>query len=138
MKNGKTLTLVKMGCDFFDGDRINQLSDCENYRIETRKDLVKGKDGNEYFLSFGGYDKRRTRYTNKRTGARLKHPVDEVVLENALHIDTMFENDKGAWRNSRLESELCDMDLTYTKADILKAVNYISCDNYTAIEIVKR
>ena len=138
MKNGKTLTLVKMGCDFFDGDRINQLSDCENYRIETRKNLVKGKDGNEYFLSFGGYNKRRTRYTNKRTGAPLKHPVYEVVLENALHIDTEFENEKGAWCNCKLEAELCEMGLTFTKADILKAVNYISADNYTEIEIVDR
>ena len=138
MKNGKTLTLVKMGCDFWKGDRINQLSDCENYRIETRTERIKGKDGNEYFLSFGGYDKRRTRYTNKRTGAQLKHPVDEIVLENALHIDTMYENDEGAWRNIRLESELSDMNLTYTKADILKAVNYISVDNYTAVAIVDR
>lgn len=138
MKNGKTLTLVKMGCDFFNGDRINQLSDCENYRIETRTELVKGKDGNEYFLSFGGYDKRRTRYTNKRTGAPLKHPVYEVVLENALHIDTEFENEKGAWCNCKLEEELCEMGLTFTKADILKAVNYISCDNYAEIEIVDR
>ena len=138
MKNGKTLTLVKMGCDFFNGDRINQLSDCENYRIETRKNLVKGKDGNEYFLSFGGYDKRRTRYTNKRTGAQLKRPVDEVVLENALHIDTQFDDENGSWRNCNLESELCEMGLTFTKADILKAVNYISADNYTEIEIVGR
>ena len=138
MKNGKTLTLVKMGCDFFNGDRINQLSDCENYRIETRKNLVKGKDGNEYFLSFGGYDKRRTRYTNKRTGAQLKRPVDEVVLENALHIDTEFDNENRSWRNCKLEAELCEMGLTFTKADILKAVNYISADNYTEIEIVDR
>lgn len=138
MKNGKTLTLVKMGCDFFNGARINQLSDCENYRIETRKDLVKGKDGNEYFLSFGGYDKRRTRYTNKRTGAQLKHPVDEVVLENALHIDTEFDNANGSWRNCQLEADLREMGLTFTKADILKAVNYISADNYTEIEIVDR
>lgn len=138
MKNGKTLTLVKMGCDFWSDDRINQLSDCENYRIETRKDLVKGKDGNEYFLSFGGYDKRRTRYTNKRTGAQLKHPVDEVVLENALHIDTEFDNANGSWRNCKLEADLCEMGLTFTKADILKAVNYISADNYTEIEIVDR
>ena len=138
MKNGKTLTLVKMGCDFFNGDRINQLSDCENYRIETRKNLVKGKDGNEYFLIFGGYDKRRTRYTNKRTGAQLKRPVDEVVLENALHIDTEFDDENGSWRNCKLESELCEMGLTFTKADILKAVNYISADNYTEIEIVGR
>ena len=137
MKNGKTLTLVKMGRDFWH-DRIRQLSDCENYRIETRTELVNGKDGNKYFLSFGGYDKRRTRYTNKRTGAQLKHPVYEVVLENALSIDTQFENDEGAWRNSRLEAELGDMNLTYTKADILKAVNYISADNYTAVEIVDR
>ena len=138
MKNGKTLTLVKMGCDFWSDDRINQLSDCENYRIETRRDLVKGKDGNEYFLSFGGYNKRRTRYTNKRTGAQLKHPVDEVVLENALHIDTECENANGSWRNCKLEAELCEMGLTFTKADSLKAVNYISCDNYTEIEIVDR
>ena len=138
MKNGKTLTLVKMGCDFFNGDRINQLSDCENYRIETRKNLVKGKDGNEYFLSFGGYDKRRTRYTNKRTGAQLKRPVDEVVLENALHIDTEFDDENGSWCNCKLESELCEMGLTFTKSDILKAVNYISADNYTEIEIVDR
>ena len=138
MKNGKTLTLVKMGCDFPNGDRINQLSDCENYRIETRKNLVKGKDGNEYFLIFGGYGKRRTRYTNKRTGAQLKRPVDEVVLENALHIDTEFDDENGSWRNCKLESELCEMGLTFTKADILKAVNYISADNYTEIEIVDR
>ena len=138
MKNGKTLTLVKMGCDFFNGDRINQLSDCENYRIETRKNLVKGKDGNEYFLSFGGYDKHRTRYTNKRNGAQLKRPVDEVVLENAIHIDTEFDDENGSWRNCKLESELCEMGLTFTKSDILKAVNYISADNYTEIEIVDR
>ena len=138
MKNGKTLTLVKMGCDFWHDDRIRQLSDCENYRVETRKNLVKGKDGNEYFLSFGGYDKRRTRYTNKRTGAQLKHPVDEVVLENALHIDTEFENENGSSRNCKLEEYLRSMNLTYTKADILKAVNYISVDNYTAVDIVDR
>ena len=138
MKNGKTLTLVKFGCDFWNDERIRQLSDCENYRIGTRKELVKGKDGNEYFLSFGGYDKRRTRYTNKRTGAPLKHPVDEVVLENALHIDTQFDNEYGSWRNSELEAELRNMNLTYTKSDILKAVNYISADNYTAVEIVDR
>ena len=138
MKNGKTLTLVKMGWDFWNGDRIRQLSDCENYRIETRKELVKGKDGNEYFLSFGGYDKRRTRYTNKRTGAPLKHPVYEVVLENALHIDTEFDNENGSWRNCKLEEDLHNMNLTYTKSDILKAVNYISADNYTEIEIVDR
>ena len=138
MKNGKTLTLVKMGCDFWNDDKIRQLSDCENYRIETRKELIKGKDGNEYFLSFGGYDKRRTRYTNKRTGAPLKHPVYEVVLENALHIDTEFDNENGSWRNIKLEAELNNMDLTYTKFDILKAVNYISADNYAEIEIVDR
>ena len=79
-----------------------------------------------------------TRYTNKRTGAQLKHPVDEVVLENALHIDTEFDDENGSWRNCKLESELCEMGLTFTKADILKAVNYISADNYTEIEIVDR
>lgn len=132
----KTLTLTKMGCDFFAGDDSVKTSDCENYRIETRTELVNGKDGNDYFLSFGRYEKREIRY-NRRKGAPLKHPVVEVTQRNALHVDTEFENERGAWRNIDLERELCELNLTYTKADILKAVNFISADTYTDVEIIE-
>lgn len=134
----KTLTLVKMGCDFWEDDIINTLSDCENYRIETRKELVKGKDGNNYFLSFGTYSRRITRKTNKRTGKQLKNPVEEIVNSNALRIDTSFDNEEGSWCNWKLEEQLNKFNLSFTKEDILTAVNYISCDNYTSVEIVER
>lgn len=132
----KTLYLVKMGCDFFEDDRICSLSDCGNYRIETRRDMVRGKDGRDYFLSFSTYTQRRTRHENKRTGKPLKNPVVEIVRENALAIDTQFEDERGAWRNAKIEKDIYDMGLTFNKADILKAVNYISADVYDNIEIL--
>ena len=36
MKNGKTLTLVKMGCDFFNGDRINSADNYTEIEIVDR------------------------------------------------------------------------------------------------------
>ena len=135
---GKTLTLVKMGCDFFEGDRVCGLSDCGNYRIETRTGRISAKNGREYFLSFGTYTRYNYRKTNKRTGAPLKKEVKEIDLENALYIDTEFEDAAGCWCDLKLEQEINNMRLSFTKADILKAVNSFSSEQYTEIEIVNR
>jgi hypothetical protein len=53
-----------------------------------------------------------------------------------LHIDTEFENDNGCWADLTFEKEVTDMKLSYTKADILKAVNYISVKQYSKIVLV--
>lgn len=134
----KTLYLEKRGCDFFHYDPIEKLSDVGNYRVCTPTASVIGKDGNTYFLEFGRYNKRRIRTTNKRTGAKLKHPVIETVMVNALHIDTCFSDNNGSWRNCKLENELSNKNYTYTLADILKAVNDISVDKYGNIEFIDR
>lgn len=131
------LYLEKRGCNFWQHDKINEISDVGNYRVCTLSECVRGKDGNIYLLEFTQYDRKRTRATNKRTGAPLKHPVTETVLENALYIHTQFHDAEGmCWRNCKLENQLDDKNYIYTLADILNAVNDISIDRYTAIEFV--
>ena len=136
----KILYLEKRGCNFFKGDRANKLSDIGNYRVCTPSANVEGKDGRMYFLEFTHYDKKRVRDYNLRTGAPLKKRIVEVTCENALGINTQF-NEKingidGAWRNVTMEKELDKMDFRYTKYDILTVVNMISVDTYVDIEFV--
>lgn len=133
MKN-KTLILVKMGCDFFANDCRE--SDIGNYRVETRGGLVSGKDGRKYFLSFSHCERYETRTANKRTGKPLKNPVRELRNNNGLHVDTEYDDENGSWRNCKLESELWNMDLPYSKIGILQAVNHISADHYSEVEII--
>jgi hypothetical protein len=77
MKN--TLFLECRGCYFFESDRINTLSDVGNYRVGVYKNQVTAADGRKFTLEFGSYPKYQTRYTNKRTGKPLMHPVRELV-----------------------------------------------------------
>lgn len=137
----KTLYLERRGCDFFEGDSISNFSDVGNYRVGIYKNRIQAKDGNAYILEFGGWDRKKTRYTSLRTGKPLKHPKTEVIQRNALHIDTEFEkpDEKGriaSWRNSRLECEMNSKGYPFTKAGILAAVNDISVDRYDKIVII--
>lgn len=136
MEIKNTLFLECRGCYFFNGDKINTLSDVGNYRVGAYDRKIHGKDGRDYVLEFGSYDRREMRYNHKKTGAPLKHPKYEIVLENALHIDTEFENGRGAWRDSNLEKEIHDKKRTYTRENILKTVNEISEKQYAKIVLV--
>lgn len=137
MKNfNNTLFLECRGCYFFDGDKITGLSDVGNYRIGAYTNEIRAKNGKNYVLEFRATTLRALRKTNKRTGKPLKNPVVEITQENALHIDTQFENTNGCWADLTLEKEITDMKLSYTKADILTAVNYISVKQYSKIVLV--
>lgn len=137
MKNfEKTLFLDCRGCYFFDKDKITGLSDVGNYRIGAYTNEIKAKNGKNYVLEFSSTTRRALRKTNKRTGKPLKNPVIEITQENALYIDTEFENAAGCWTDLVLEKEIADMKLSYTKADILTAVNYISVKQYSKIVLV--
>lgn len=132
---GKTLYLEKRGCNFWNDARIKEFSDVGNYRVGVYDYSIHGKDGNDYILEFGSYNKMKTRYESK-TGKPLKHPKTEILLENALHVDTQHENEKGCWRNCKLELDLNEKNYTFTLENILKAVNDISADEYTAIDFI--
>ena len=132
----KTLYLEKRGCDFWKDDKINNISDVGNYRVGSYDYSIKGKDGNNYILEFTNWDRYIYRKTNKRTGEPLKHEVKEILLINALHVDTEFENERGTWANLKLESKLHEKPILYTLENILKVVNEISVDHYDKVEFV--
>ena len=140
---GKTLVLEKRGGDFYTAE-MREASDVGNYRVGVYDYSVKGKDGRDYIIEFGECTHYNWRKTHKVTGKPLKHEIREVIVSYGLHLDTQYERDevdertgrkwKSAWRNSKLEQEVWDMHLPYTLENILKVVNYISADEYTAVE----
>lgn len=130
------LYLECRGCYFWENDPITKISDVGNYRIGSYDYSIPGKDGINYILEFGYYDRHESRTTNKRTGKPLKKPLYELVLPGALHINTQHENEKGCWRNCALEKQIHDKKLTYTKANILKVVNEISTKQFDHIILV--
>jgi hypothetical protein len=142
MMNNNVLFLECRGCPFMKGDKIAKLSDVGNYRVGVYSHRIKAKDGNEYILEFGSYDRKETIYTNSRTGKPLKHPKCEVVLENALHISTEYETLDSkkiglAFGNCKLEKQIHDKkEYLFTKSDILKVVNSISKKQYSKIVLV--
>lgn len=119
-----TLIFTARGCDF----QNRQESDVNNYRIVTS--IIDKKDRVLYVEFSRGC---RFRFNNMRTGKPLKKPT--LVTEWALHIGTQFDDDRGSWRDLNLEKEIRKAELSYTKADILKAINMISKTQYSAIEI---
>ena len=134
------LTLERRGCNFFKGDNINNFSDVGNYRVGVYTYSIKGKDGRDYMVEFGKCTHYRYRNTHKVTGHyryRNTHKVTgrEVIVEYGLHLDTQFEDGRGCRRNRKLEREVWEMHLPYTKEGILTAVNYISARKYDGIVI---
>jgi len=122
------LTFERRGCDFFKGDNINNFSDVGNYRVGVYTYSIKGKDGRDYIIEFGKSTHYRYRNTHKVTGR-------EVIVKYGLHLDTQFEDGLGCRRNRKLEREVWEMHLPYTKEGILTAVNYISARKYDGIVI---
>lgn len=135
MKNA--LFLECRGCYFADNDKIGTMSDVGNYRVGSYDNSIVLKDGRHFILEFGCYTRREMRYTHKITGAPLKHPKYEIVLENALHIDTQYDDEEGlSFRDLKIEKEIHDKKLTYTKENILKIVNELSVHHYNNLVLV--
>ena len=133
--NGKNyLLLERMGCEM-----MNDVPGCDvgNYRVRTQGENIPGKDGRTYFLEFRHWAKWQRRRISKRGGKTLKHPVDEIVNENALAIDTQFTTKTGSWRALALEQQIYERDFSYTMRDILNVTNEISTEHFDAIKWVE-
>lgn len=132
-----TLFLEMRGCNFWEDSKEAILSDVGNYRVGSYNNSIIGKDGIAYIVEFGQYDRYTYRKTNKRTGAPLKKEVRELVKECALRIDTQYDTPDGlSYRNSKLEKEISDLLLSYTKENILKVINIISEKQYDNIVLL--
>lgn len=130
------LQFERRGCEFFAGDPDNEESDIGNYRITTPGEIVPGKDGRMYCLEFSCVDRYQYRRTNKRTGAKLKTPVRELVMTCAAVLRSEFTDDRGCWANLAMESEFRATPRKYTEKNILDWVKSISAVQYGRIEYV--
>lgn len=125
----KTLLLQKRGADFNQYATHMNFSDIGNYRVVT-KERITDKSGKKLFIEF--IHGACWRFTNKRTGKPLKHP--KIQHYKKLYINTEFETKDGCFRDLEAEKEISGLNLLYTKAGILEAVNRISSEHYTEIE----
>jgi len=138
----KTLELEGRGCNFWSGDDIAESSDVGNYRVCTFGKL-KMKDGREMFLEFTQADHWKVRYQNKRTGARLKHPVTETIIRHGLFANTEYERPEkcgnreymASFRDLNMERAIHEMHLPYTRESILRVVNMYAVEQFDRVEI---
>jgi hypothetical protein len=90
-----------------------------------------------YFLEFSLWrDRKQIRHTHKTTGKPLKHAKFDIINRCGMAIDTEYTDGRGSWRNCTLEEKINEKNYSYTQADILKAVNEISTNNYTKIVFI--
>lgn len=134
MKN--ILRLEARGCDFIKNSPDAIFSDLGNYRLFAPEiDAKNGKK--EYQIEFTLWRNRgHFRTINKRTSKLLKKPIFEIDIPLGLSINTYFIADDGCcYGDIKTEEKINLLNLTYTKKDLLKAVNLISKKQYDDIEI---
>lgn len=129
------LKMEKRGCDFFE-KRLYDVSDIGNYRITTAG-KIPWRDGREMFLEISRWDKYiwRTTYKKDPTKELLK-PVRECVARNVAYIANEFDNERGSWRDTKLERDMNEEPVPYTSQGVLDAVNRYAAVHYDAIEFV--
>lgn len=125
-------------------------TDIKNHRIRVIENIDIIYKGEKYnmFFEFTQGTHRHYRTTNKRTGAPLKKPVEEIILKDGLYIDTEFEKLEGtwkdgtphysSWRKSDLEREIWEEHHAYTKKDILEIINrYKVGEKFTEVCLIE-
>lgn len=127
----KTLVLEKRGCDF----KNHPVMDVNNHRVCGR---IVDKNDRDLFLEFTHgccY-----RFNNKRTGKPLKKPILEHTEK--LYLDVQYDEErviygrtiKGSWKDLNVCRDVSSHNYLYTIDNILKVVNSLSKEPYTAIE----
>lgn len=122
-------------------------TDIKNHRIRVidNIDIVyQGKNYNMFF-EFMQCEHWKTRFTNKRNGKELKHPVRELIEKDSIAIDTQFDvpakqgnlEYMASYRHSGLESEFWKEHLRYTRENILAIINKYSIEKYDRIVLVE-
>ena len=132
----RKITFERRGCDFRPGTVEAKKSDIGNYRIDTLGYSVHGKDGNDYFIECCNWERYTYREVSKYGNKPLKHPKRELVNDCALSLKTQYEDGKHCWGNLEIDQEIRDMYLSYTREDVLKAINHIAAEPFDEIEII--
>ena len=127
----KVLYLEKMGNDFPIGEPIRELSDLGNYRLRFKDVVLKDEfkktlRKNAIPVISGDLISGRDYTKGTTTGTKL-------------FLDTEYQTEEGNfYRPLTIESIISMNDYAYTKEDVLKAINLISKEKYTKIEILEK
>ena len=127
MKKEKKLYIEKMGCDFFYGDEINEISDMINHRYYIKD--IETKDG------------KKIDTIEIMNGARYEEKNGKLQVKDnfKLWLNTYYYNNNGdCVRLPKIENDVNKLDLLYTKENVLKVINKISRQHYDVIEIIER
>lgn len=127
MNKNKILFLEKRGCNFWENDPINEISDLKNYRLITK---IVDRDFRNMTVEIGNGYKYRYYYKNN-PDKKLKNPIQEH--DHKLMIDTYINNYNGCFSIPEYEKEVYKKDYIYNSPDLLAAINSISCDTYNKI-----
>lgn len=127
MNKNKILFLEKRGCNFWENDPINEISDLKNYRLFTG---IVDRDYRNLDIEIGRCYKYRLYYKNN-PDKKLKKPIQEHDYK--LTIKTYINNYNGCFSIFEYENEIFAKDYIYNSHDLLAAINSISCDNYNKI-----
>lgn len=132
----KKLIMYKRGMDYYNDETKD--SDIGNFRIVTDDYNIKGKDGNVYFIECSLWrNRKKARNNHKITGKPLLHTKYDIINTIGLSIDMQYNDINGnCWGNGKLENKINEKNYSYTKKDVLQAINDISIKQYTDIEII--
>lgn len=111
----KILKLVKMGCDFRNDETRTAKSDCKNYRL--RAENITAKTGEKVGADFG--------FWGNFNDLRVEAWKETQQHGGAIYCAFPLLDNQANGKN-------------YTTADILKAVNAVSLEQFDGVEIVER
>ena len=113
----KILYLEKRGCDFLNNDYdVKVLSDVGNYRVGIYDYSIHGKNGRDYILNFGGYDKKDIERYDKN-GKELKLQKRKLS-ENAFILTHSMKMKMEFIVDLELEENLRNRSYAYTLSGI--------------------
>lgn len=128
------LKLKQHGNSFNPADKLT--SDVRNYRLMSTEP-IKGKTGKDYTVTVALWPNRKqARTTHKITGKPLKNIAIDLINPEALYVRLEYVDENNNRRIDRLMMELThDQNYSYTREDILKAINQIAINQYTELVI---
>lgn len=132
-----TLFFERRGCEFNENDFINAISDIGNHRLTTTGYTFQGMNGRAYHVEIMHTDKYEWRYTNKRTGAKLRKPIRELKAACVAHFRFSYEDERGTcWADLDLDRAAWAAEIPFNKADILAYLNTVAAVPFADIKYV--
>ena len=130
------LFLERRGCEFNENEIISAISNIGNHRLTTTGYTFQCANGRAYHVEIMHADKYVWRYTNMRTGAKLRKPIRERKAVCVAHFRFSYEDERGCWADLDLEQAAWAAEVPFNESDILSYLNTLAAVAYDDIKYV--